>query len=275
MKGSVTLKIAKHALAAVLALAALLWAPPHAGAADEELQRTWGKAWVYAPAGNTAGYKKIDTGGLAAYLSSLPSAPQAVILYGHGCDGLSEISATTGRYLAQAGYLVVEPDSFARKDKPVSCQPVRHQGGLHRAVLAWRQAEIKYAFEQVEKITGLAGLPIILMGHSEGAITVATIGDLPAAGRIIEGWTCHAGWPEYRGLAAPPEQPVLAISSEKDPWFRDPELAGDCGVFMQGHAAQRSIVYREPNYLADKHWLSFDKDVQKIILDFIREATSR
>lgn len=275
MRGLTALKIAKHALAAVLLLTTILWTTPHARAADDELQRTWDKAWIFAPANTAIGYKRIDTGGLTAYLSSLPSPPTIVIVYAHGCDGLSEISATTGRYLAQAGYLVVEPDSFARKNKPVSCKPISHQGGLHRAVLGWRQAEMKYAFEQVEQIPGLAGIPVILMGDSEGAITVATIGDVPAAGRVIEGWTCHAGWPEYRGLNAPPEQPVLAISSEKDPWFRDPELSGDCGAFMQGHAAQRSLVYREPSYLADKHWLSSDKDVQAIILDFIRETTGK
>jgi hypothetical protein len=39
------------------------------------------------------------------------------------------------------------------------------------------------------------------MGHSEGAIAVATLDAPPVAARIIEGWTCHAGWPEYRGLA--------------------------------------------------------------------------
>jgi dienelactone hydrolase len=244
-------------------------------AADEELQRTWDEAWVYAPAGGVAGYKKIGTAGLASYLSSPPSTPAVLVIYAHGCDGLSEISATTGRFLAQAGYLVVEPDSFARQDKPVSCKPASHQGGLHRAVLGWRQAEIRFAFRQLERIPGLKGVPIILMGHSEGAITVATIRDLPAAGRIIEGWTCHAGWPEYRGLNAPADQPILALSSENDPWFRDSVLAGDCGAFMKNPTLQRSIVFRKPNYLADKHWLSFDRDVQTIILDFIRSATGR
>src|SRR5262249_36530800 len=115
---------------------------------------------------------------------------------------------------------------------------------------------------------------VILMGHSEGAITVATIEGVPAAGRIIEGWTCHAGWSEYRGLHAPADQPVLALSSEKDPWFRDPVLAGDCGAYMKNTTLQRSIVYRKPSYLADKHWLSSDQDVQAIILDFIRSARS-
>ncbi len=269
------MNMANRALAALLLLPLLLLASPCARSADAELQRTWDKAWVFAPATSSIGYKRLDTAGLTAYLASLPSPPTVVVVYAHGCDGLSEISAATGRFLAQAGYLMVAPDSFARQDKPVSCKPISHQGGLHRAVLGWRQAEMQFAFDQVEQIPSLKGVPVILMGHSEGAITVATIAAVPAAGRIIEGWTCHAGWPEYRGLNAPPDQPVLALSSEKDPWFRDPELSGDCGAFMQGHPAQRSVVYRAPSYLADKHWLSSDKDVQKIILDFIQETTAR
>jgi hypothetical protein len=44
---------------------------------------------------------------------------------------------------------------------------------------------------------------------------------------------------------------------------------------MKNTALQRSVIYRKPSYLADKHWLSSDQDVQTIILDFIRETTSK
>jgi hypothetical protein len=118
----------------------------------------------------------------------------------------------------------------------------------------------------------------VLMGHSQGAITTATIANMPVAARVIEGWTCHAGWPEYRGLAAPPDQPVLALVGENDPWFQSHVLKGDCGAFMPddagGETASRSIVYRAPNYLNAKHWLSGDSGVQREILDFIDRAVS-
>ncbi len=209
---------------------------------------------------------------LGGHPSGAAPKPLAVILYAHGCDGLSEISAASGRFLAQAGYLVVEPDSFARASKPASCEPAQHLGGLHRAVLGWRQKEMRYAARKLRAIGSLRNLPFVLMGHSEGAITAATVTDVPAAGRIIEGWTCHAGWPEYRGLAAPAGQPVLALVGEDDPWFREPVLSGECGAFMHGRT-QRSIVFRAPNYLARKHWLSSDPDVQKTIVEFVRQIT--
>ncbi|TDK41384.1 hypothetical protein [Antarcticimicrobium luteum] len=246
-----------------VALALALGAGTGARAADE-LQRTWDAAWVFAPAEGAAGYARLSAAELAEHLAA--ASPRAVVVYAHGCDGLSEISAATGRFLAQAGVLTVAPDSFARTNKPKSCDPGIPRGGLHRAVLGWRQAEMRFAAERLRALA--PDLPLILMGQSEGGITTATIPAIGADGRVIEGWTCHAGWPEYRGLNAPEGQPVLSLVGADDPWFRAPVLHGECGAFMQG-PEQRAIVYRAPSHLAGKHWLSSDRDVQKTILDFI------
>ncbi|PVA11991.1 hypothetical protein DC366_03480 [Pelagivirga sediminicola] len=244
--------------AAIVALFLALLAPA-ARADNAELARTWQGARVWLPG-------TVQDTRVAALPDS--PAPRAVVLYAHGCNGLSRITTVTARFLAGAGYLVVAPDSFARADKPVSCDASQARGGLHRAVLGWRQAEMRHALSQLRGIEALKDAPIILMGHSEGAITAATLMAPDIAMRIIEGWTCHSGWPEYWGLKAPEGQPVLALVGENDPWFRLPVLRGDCGAFMQG-GAQVSQVYRAPDYLAGKHWLSTDKDVQALILDFI------
>ena len=257
---------------AILALGCVLAAVTASAAlANAELKRTWDAAWVYLPAPNEAGYRKIASGDLATALRTSSGRPKGVILYGHGCDGLSEISAATGRFLAQAGYAMVAPDSFAREQKPVSCDPAAHAGGLDRAVLGWRQDELRFAFGRLQAIDALRSLPVVLMGHSEGAITVATVTGFPVSARVVEGWTCHAGWAEYRGLQAAPGEPVLALVGENDPWFNLPILHGDCGAFMHG-GRSRSIVYHAPNYLAGKHWLSSDLGVQREILAFIGNA---
>ncbi|MFX0546670.1 dienelactone hydrolase family protein [Roseovarius sp. S1116L3] len=224
-----------------------------------DVARTWTAAQVWLP--GTVNATSVDA------LNEVET-PRAVVLYAHGCDGLSRITTVTARFLARAGHLVVAPDGFARQDKPMSCNAAQTRGGLHRAVLGWRQDEMHHALARLRGTDALDGAPIILMGHSEGAITVATIDAPDAALRIIEGWTCHAGWPEYRGLNAPEDQPVLALVGEDDPWFRQPVLSGDCGAFMQGEA-QVSQVYRAPDYLAGKHWLSMDKDVRELILEFV------
>jgi len=255
------------------AIAAMLFCGPAAradtGSDPADLERTWESARVYAPADTPPGFDETTGGGLATFLPSSDADPGAVILYAHGCDGLSRITDVTGRFLAQAGYLVIAPDSFARETKPTSCDPASHRGGLHRAVLGWRHAEMQNAARHIAGLPALAELPLILMGHSEGAITVATVTGLPSAARIVEGWTCHAGWPEYRGLNAPEGAPVLALVGENDPWFKSPVLTGDCGAFLDDTGGSRSIVYRAPDYRAGRHWLSGDRDVQDEILDFI------
>ncbi len=236
-----------------------------AQADDAEVARTWDAAQVWLPGTvNATSVAVLDEA----------EKPNAVVLYAHGCDGLSRITTVTARFLAGAGHLVVAPDSFARQDKPASCDAAQTRGGLHRAVLGWRQDEMRYALARLHEIDALKGSPIILMGHSEGAIAVATIVAPDAAIRIIEGWTCHAGWQEYRGLKAPEYQPVLALVGEDDPWFRQPVLSGDCGAFMQDKA-QISKVYTAPDYLAGKHWLSTDTDVQALILNFVETHLPR
>ena len=260
----------------LLLIIVLLLVAPAAARADSgsdpaELLRTWQAAWVFAPAADALGYIRLTTAALPGFLAR-QTRRLVPVVYAHGCDGLSDISAETGRFLARAGYLVVEPDSFARRDKPVSCEPAAHLGGLHRAVLGWRQAELRAAAARLAALPHLQPGGPVLMGHSEGAIAVATLTGIASRARVIEGWTCEAGWPEYRGLRAPPEEPVLALVAQDDPWFRSPALHGDCGAFMAGRAHSRSIVYRPPGYLHDRHWLSVDGNVQATILGFLRSV---
>ena len=244
----------RFATALILALGAGM------AVAGSDLEQTWQQARAWLP------------GTLEPVVpANIPVRTEAaaVILYAHGCDGPGRITTASARFLANAGYLIVAPDSFARRDKPRSCDPSIPRGGLHRAVLGWRQAEMRNAMIRLRDLPATHDLPIVLMGHSEGAITVATIEAPDAALRIIEGWTCHAGWPEYRGLNAPSDQPVLALVGEDDPWFRLPVLRGDCGAFMPDGAPMRSVVYDAPGYLSAKHWLSFDREVQVTILKFL------
>lgn len=266
-------------LQALLAAVVLFWgagtAASDSGEDLAELERTFLAARVYLPVPSSPWVRQVDVAALMR--DGLPAGdpPKAVILYAHGCDGLSRITDSSGWFLARAGYAVIAPDSFARLDKPVSCEPSRHRGSLHRGVLGWRQAELRHAVQRIRGLSSFARLPVVLVGHSEGAITVATLGGVAAAARVIEGWTCHAGWPEYKGLNAPAGQPVLALLGAVDPWFTLPVLKGDCGSLMIPSDLTRSIVYRAPHALHDQHWLSFDREVQDEILAFLAAALQR
>lgn len=236
------------------------------GADAAELERTWASAPVYLP---TAGsYRRLTTTGLVAALASQSRLP-SVVIYVHGCSGLGRAAVDAGEFLARAGYLVIEPDSFARLAKPKSCDPAIHRGGLHREVLRWRHEEVKFSIRKLRALAGTSGVDIFLMGFSEGAIAVATFVGEPVRARIIEGWTCHAGWPEYRGLPAPPGEPVLALVARDDPWFRLPVLRGDCGAFMNGRPQSRSIVYDALSPLREDHWLSWNNSVRREIVEFL------
>lgn len=251
---------------AVFALLLVLPGPLGATPDDADLQRTWQRAFVIVPgeSGLVRGWiEDID-----ARLEKIPP-PRPTVIYLHGCDGLGRVGHDAARLLAEAGYAVIMPDSFARENKPRSCDGERQVGGFHRPVLGWRQAEANLAIGQARRLAWVDPGNIFLWGFSEGGITTATVTGEPVNARIIEGWTCHSGWEEYRGLDAPPNEPVLALLGDEDPWFRAPYFRGDCGAFMEGRPSSTSIVYRRPDFLATKHHLSWHPDVQRLILEFL------
>ena len=248
----------------------LCWPGPAFARAEDpkELERTWQAAWIFLPDTRPDGYRRISAEDLPDALAALEE-PLPAVVYAHGCGGHFMATTVTGGFLARAGFLVVGPDSFARQDKPKSCDVSLKLGGLHRGVLAWRQAEVGYAIDKVLSLPSVREDAVFLMGFSEGGITTATFKGRPLAGRVIEGWTCHAGWPEYRGLRAPVDEPVLALVAANDPWFQHPLLRGDCGTFLAGRQDATSVVVEAPPLLAVSHWLSKDPGIQEQIAAFL------
>ena len=239
-----------------------------ATAEDADLLRTWKRASVIVP-----GEAGLIRGWIDDIDKRMPEAvgPHPTVIYLHGCAGLGRISHDAARLLAKAGYAVIMPDSFAREHKPKSCDPARVVGGFHRGVLGWRQTEANQAIREARRLAWVDADNVFLWGFSEGGTTAATVTGEAVNARIVEGWTCHAGWGEYRGLRAPAAEPVLALLGGEDPWFRPSYLQGDCGAFMDGRDDSVSIVYERPNFLATKHHLSWQPDVRQLILDFLAE----
>jgi poly(3-hydroxybutyrate) depolymerase len=200
---------------------------------------------------------------------------KGTMVYLHGCDGINALSLQAADIFASAGYLVLMPDSFARLDKPVSCRPAAFQGSLHRDVLAWRQGEAEEAVRRAKTLDAVDPARIVLYGLSEGAIAVATYTGEAVRARIVEGWTCHAGWDEYRGLHASASEAVLTITSENDPWFQQAPLRGDCGQFLGNLTSlRRSVVFRPPHPAASSHDVLWNLDARRIVADFLSAAFS-
>ncbi len=237
-----------------------------------EMKRTWEASLVRIPKPN---------GGYSSYVMSditeksveaLQSFP--AIIYLHGCSGVWAGTYTRLNFLAEAGFVVIAPVSFARKKYPQSCDPAKASGGMYRGTLSMRQNDAAYAITNAKQLSWVDENNIFLMGHSQGGVTTATFkskGDSTSVNaRIIEGWTCHAGWSEYKGINASANEPVLALVAKGDPWFQNDWTRGDCSAYFNKDNGSRSIVLSE-GVLSARHELLEDKDLQKVVLEFLHK----
>ncbi len=138
-----------------------------------------------------------------------PGAKVPVLIYAHGCAGLSTSHDQSYLgYFMHLGFVVIAPNSFARTGREEMC----HTGG--RPKLKMRLEELEYAFDQLKSVSWIDHDRIVLAGHSEGGATVATWWRHGIAAVIISGSNCPAtgGFP-----TAPMTVPVLNIVGENDP----------------------------------------------------------
>lgn len=82
---------------------------------------------------------------------------------------------------------------------------------------------------------------IVLFGHSEGGLAIAT--SAPPAGiggLIISGWTCHSLVALGRGIAAPPSIPLLALGFEQDTTVGITQ--GRCSEFFPDRDGAKELI---------------------------------
>lgn len=261
----------------------------------EELQRVWQAALVRIPE---------DKGRyLAATMATLneqnisQAAKYPTVIYLHGCTGIWEGTYTRIDLLAKNGYAVIAPISFARKKYPKSCEPKDRRAGFYRGTLRMRQYDVGYAIEKARALPWVDSGNVFLMGFSQGGIVTATLASTSEhtslRARIVEGWTCHAGWSEYKGVNAPESEPVLTLVGVNDPWFQSPWTRGACSVWLDRDNGSMSIVYTDDpsdhrhesmerrgvqkkvsdEYLSHQHSLLESTKVQTAVLQFLRTHT--
>jgi dienelactone hydrolase len=206
-----------------------------------ELARTWDGAHVVVPTadGPIAG----RMAEVAPALAGLPGDTRLpLVIYLHGCAGFHGGNRADARLLARQGYAVIAPDSFARADKPLSCDWRNGRAGLHWGVIFFRLAEAHHALRQARALPWVDTGRIALIGQSEGGFATARFGGNGLAARVIMGWTCALPVPFMNGVAGPADVPVLAVVSRHDRWFQNAVVAGDCGDALAGYADSRSLV---------------------------------
>jgi len=234
-----------------------------------ELERTWNAALVRMPK-ETGKYTSAIMKDVPKKIGFKKQFP--TVIYLHGCAGVWAGTHSRVNFLAKSGFAVIAPVSFAREKYPQSCDPYTNKAGMYRGTLKMRQYDAGYAIANAKKLAWVDPDNVFLMGHSQGGITTATFSSpeklMRVNARVVEGWTCHAGWEEYRGINAPSDEPVLTLVGKNDPWFKNEWMRGDCGKFINTNNGSKSVVFNA-GYLSGRHELLEDAKVQKIVLEFL------
>lgn len=243
-------------------MSAVDWSSP------DELHRTWQAALVRIPK-----HRQVYAGQISDLpMEALPVKEKLpTVIYLHGCSGIWWGTYIRLEFFAENGFAVIAPASFARAKYPKSCDPATKRAGLYRETLKMRQYDALNAIRNAKQLDWVDSRNIFLVGFSQGGITSATLStniDTTVNARVVEGWTCHAGWNEYRGINAPVSEPVLALVADQDPWFQDSWTRGSCGRYMNSENGSRSMVYSTGSLKAE-HSLLDDPDVQNKVLEFL------
>ena len=210
-----------------------------------DIERTWYEAALFLPEGTdgapTVGLMStIDVKAALAERGSGRRWPVVLLL--HGCTGFGD--ADFAKHLARAGYVVVAPDSMARRFRPLQCDPKNQTGGMNPFVYDFRTTELSFALHRLWAEPWVDTENLFLVGISEGAVAAGLYRAKAFNARVLMQWTCHGG-ALVRGIDAPRDTPVLSIVRADDPWYAAANTrnqAGDCGAFMGGRSNSESLV---------------------------------
>jgi hypothetical protein len=117
--------------------------------------------------------------------ASASGRKRPAVVFLHGCDGLSPTGLL--RKLAERGFAIAAPDSFARSGRPEMCG-LGSQGKLH-----WRLDEADYALRKLQEQEWVDRSRIYLLGQSEGAEAAAYHSGRGFRGVIVHGASCWYG----------------------------------------------------------------------------------
>jgi dienelactone hydrolase len=205
---------------------------------------TWQRAFLAYPGGDRA--RRLTDDVMSRLRGDGRKYP--VALYLHGCTGIGDRELKFGQQLADAGFVFVAPDSMARSFRPLQCDPKQQTGGQNLFVFDFRMAELSYALGQLLELTWADPENLFLLGGSEGAVAAALYRGGEFRARVLFQWTCHGG-PLVRGIAAPPNEPILAIVNQGDPWYDKNHTigqSGHCGAFFGNREKSESVVLKRP-----------------------------
>jgi len=242
-----------------------------------EMERSWKSALVRIPV--SVGKSITSTVDEMKKKLSEKVKKFPTVIFLHGCYGVHPGTHHRIKFLADNGFLTIAPVSFARLKYPKSCDIYTYQSGLYRGTIKIREFDAKYAITKLKNLNFVDTENIILMGHSEGAITTAILKLNDASqklkARIIEGWNCTPdAWPEYTGINASEHEMILSLVGLNDPWFSYSDYKKGCGPLLNKKNGSIGIVYKSGR-LQHEHSLLDYKKVKQDVLKFLNKVTSR
>jgi len=216
-------------LTAALLLAASMAFPPPVSAEDKTVpaigdpSQAWDAA-IIAVRIETPDLRRVVLGGridadyIVDILSGMtPQYPQPVILFLPDCGyRYNDPEARQQfKFMASLGYIVMAPDSFARDDRPRTCDVTERRfdpGAPHAIAHEWRREEARYALQQILALPWVDPGKIFVAGAGEGADAVLGFDSKLLAGRIAISPSCMFD-------AVPTRVPTLIIRSDRDVWY--------------------------------------------------------
>jgi dienelactone hydrolase len=217
----------------IIAVVSLDGIPAHAESEkNSDVKKSWDAARVYVP-----GTRSHTTPDKIKVEKPLP-----VVIYIHGCTGLTNESYSWGEYIKELGAIAFLPDSFAWRSES-NCDPKTKKSGAFLKAHAMRQEEIRFALEQVKMSPWADANNVFLMGHSEGGVAAARTRLAGFSGIIISGWRCtHTKNPGFDGIFAPLETPVLTLEWARDDWQND-ATKGSCSDKFGERKNARQVIF--------------------------------
>lgn len=215
----------------------------------EELSRTWQGSLVYLPEklGGQWG-RLVNDGRLEKAVSQIDQSEKIpLILFMHYCEGLGHHWEDMKR-LSKLGFIVIGPNSFARKHRPIGCY--EDKGKFNRyfdIAVAMRKAELDFAVQKLSSFSWIDTNNMFLFGSGLGGLAVAHYAGNEFAGHLIEGWGCRGPNPIFDGIWAPPEVRVFTTVSRNAPFLGNNKgFSVDCETFTAERKDSVSIVLDRP-----------------------------
>ena len=248
-------------LLAVLLLAAAC--TPLRAEDDGGPEATWQGAWIAFPVEFAGGAESLTVKSMAAAMDIGAKAQKIwpTVVYIHGCKGHGYSSGIALRVLSDAGFVVIAPNSFARKNRPETCdttQKRRIAGSPGRAVTAMRLEEIAYAATATPELPWVDQQNLFIYGHSQGGRVVSAYSGDGFKAVATSGSRCPAG------IGAPADKPGLYMNAARDPWFHGKPPPGKCQT-----SAPKGALHAHPVYDTDKHVVLALPEVQIALINFL------